>query len=233
MQATINASRQVTPLLDEQIARLRQRVMGSVLTHDDSRYEQVRRGWNLSIDQYPALILVASDADDVAAGVQFAADNNLGIAVQSTGHGLLYPADDNMLIVTTLMSSVSIDPETQTARVGAGSLWNKVLNAAAEYGLAPLLGSSPYVGVIGYTLGGGMGWLARKYGLAADSVVAIEIVTPDGVQRRASATENAELFWGLRGGSGNFGVVTAHRVQALPGQDPVWRQPYLLGGKRR
>ncbi len=216
MQATINASRQATLSMDEQIARLRQKVMGSVLTRDDSRYEQTRRGWNLSINQYPALILVASDAADVAAGVQFARDNDMGIAVQSTGHGMLYPADDNLLIVTTLLSSVSIDPETQTARVGAGVIWNKVLNAAAEYGLAPLLGSSPNVGVIGYTLGGGMGWLARKYGLAADSVLAIEIVTPDGVQRRASTTENAELFWGLRGGGGNFGVVTAMEFKLYP-----------------
>ncbi len=216
MQATINSSRQVTLSMDEQIALLRQQVLGNVLTREDSRYEQTRRGWNLSINQYPAVILVATDAADVAAGIQFASDNQMGIAVQSTGHGLLYPADDNMLIVTTLMSSVSIDPETRTARVGAGAIWGKVLTAAAQYGLAPLLGSSPEVGVVGYTMGGGMGWLARKYGLAADSVLAIEIVTPDGVQRRASATENSELFWGLRGGGGNFGVVTAMEFKLYP-----------------
>ncbi len=198
------------------VERLRALVSGSVLTPADPRYDQMRRGWNLSIDQYPALILVADDAADVAAGVQFARANQLGVAVQSTGHGLLRPANDALLIITSRLTSVSIDPDRRTARVEAGVIWQHVLDEAAAYGLAPLLGSSPYIGVVGYTLGGGMGWLARKYGLAADSVRAIEIVTPDGVQRHASATENAELFWGLRGGGGNFGVVTALEISLYP-----------------
>ncbi len=195
---------------------LRKQVRGTVLTPNHPGYDQVRRGWNLSIDQYPALIVVAADAADVAAGVRFARDNGLGVAVQSTGHGIMQPADDALLIVTSRMNAVHVNADAQTAWVEAGAIWKQVLDAAQPVGLAPLLGSTPYVGVVGYTLGGGMGWLARKYGLAADSVRSIEVVTPDGRLRRASATENADLFWGLRGGGGNFGVVTALEIDLYP-----------------
>ncbi len=198
------------------VQQLKQQVRGTVLTPDHAGYDQIRRGWNLSVDQYPALILVATSAGDVAAGVRFAREEGYGVAVQSTGHGVLHAADDSLLIITSLMDKVEIDPELQTARVGAGVMWKQVLEAGKAYGLAPLLGSTPYVGVVGYTLGGGMGWLARKYGYAADSVRWIEIVTPDGELRRASKDENSELFWALRGGGGNFGVVTAMEFDLYP-----------------
>lgn len=196
--------------------RLRQQVSGAVLTGDDSDYDQIRRGWDLTIDHHPALILVPDDAADIAEGVRFARESGLAVAVQSTGHGMLYPADDSLLIVTSRMASVQVDAGTRTARVEAGVIWQQVLDAATPHGLAPLLGSSPYVGVVGYMLGGGIGWLARRYGFGADSLRRIDIVTADGVLRHTSPTENGDLFWGLRGGGGNFGVVTAMELDLYP-----------------
>lgn len=195
---------------------LQAQVSGSVLMPGDPDYETVRRGWNLVIDHHPAVILVANNAHDVLAGVRYAREAGLGVAVQSTGHGIQHPADDALLIITSRMNAVHVDPEARTARVEAGVVWHQVIAAAIPYGLAPLLGSSPHVGVMGYTLGGGIGWLARRYGLAADSVHWIDIVTADGVLRHASPTENSELFWGLRGGGGNFGVVTAMGFSLYP-----------------
>ncbi len=195
---------------------LQAQVSGQVLTPDHPHYNEFRLSWNRSNDQYPALILAAENVEDVVAGVRFAEAADLNIAVQSTGHGHQFPADDALLIITSNMKGVHVDPEARTARVEAGVLWGEVLAHTTPHGLAPLLGSSPYVGVVGYTLGGGIGWLARKFGLAADSVRRIELVTADGFWRRASATENPELFWGLRGGGGNFGVVTALEFDLYP-----------------
>ncbi|MBI5929848.1 MAG: FAD-binding oxidoreductase [Chloroflexi bacterium] len=195
---------------------LQQQMQGRVLTPEDADYEQLRRGWNLTINQYPSLILVAETVEDVVAGVRYARETGLGVAVQSTGHGLQIPANNSLLILTSRLNAIEIDAQARTARMEAGVVWGKVVEKAVPYGLAPLLGSSPHVGVVGYTLGGGIGWLARKYGLAADSVRSIDLVTPDGVLRHTSPTENADLFWGLRGGGGNFGVVTALEVELFP-----------------
>jgi hypothetical protein len=195
---------------------LQQQVSGIVLTPDHPDYEQARRAWDLTLNHYPALILIPDNAEDVAAGVRFARDAGLGIAVQSTGHGMQYPADDNLLIITSRMASVQVDAEARTARAEAGAVWKDILDQSTPHGLAPLLGSTPHVGVVGYTLGRGIGWLSRKYGFAADSVRWIDLVTADGVLRRASPTENSDLFWGLRGGGGNFGVVTALEFDLYP-----------------
>jgi FAD/FMN-containing dehydrogenase len=198
------------------VEQLQQQITGSVLTPDHPDYEQTRRAWDLSINQHPALILVPENADDVVAGVRSAKEAGLGIAVQSTGHGMLYPADDNLLIITSKLKGVHVDAAARTARAEAGVLWDAVIDAGTPHGLAPLLGSAPHVGVVGYTLGRGIGWLSRKYGFAADSVRSIDIVTADGVLRHASATENSDLFWGLLGGGGNFGVVTAMEFSLYP-----------------
>jgi len=200
----------------EAAQELQAQIHGRVITPDGADYDQLRQPWSLSVNQHPALILVPEDTDDVVAGVRFARETGLGVAVQSTGHGPQRPADDSLLILTSRLASVEVDPEARVARVGAGVLWHHVLAVTAQYGLAPLLGSSPHVGVVGYSLGGGIGWLVRRYGLAADSVRAVELVTADGVLRRASADENADLFWGLRGGGGNFGVVTALEFELYP-----------------
>jgi FAD/FMN-containing dehydrogenase len=187
-----------------------------VLSPQDANYDQTRRAWNLALQHHPALILIAADAQDVQAAVLFAREAGLGVAVQLTGHGLQQTADDNLLIVTSRMTGVQVDAQARTARVEAGVLWNQVLAQASEHGLAPLLGSAPHVGVVGYTLGGGIGWLARKYGLAADSVRSLDVVTADGTLRHASATENSDLFWAIRGGGGGFGIVTAMEFALYP-----------------
>lgn len=191
------------------IEDLKQQVTGDVLIVDDADYETARLTWNRSTNQFPAVIVVASNPDDVIAAVNFARENSMGIAVQSTGHGTQRPADNALLIITSRMTGVEINAEAQTATVEAGVKWQGVVDKCLLHGLAPLLGTSPNVGVIGYTLGGGIGWLARRYGLAVDSVRSLDIVTPDGVLRHVSATENSDLFFGVCGGGGNFGVVTA------------------------
>jgi hypothetical protein len=127
------------------------------------------------------------------------------------------------MLVTSRLNAVSVDVQQRTARVAAGARWQHVLDAATPHGLAPLLGTSPHVGVVGYTVGGGIGWLGRLYGLAADSVLSIDVVTPDGELRRTSATENLDLFWAIRGGGGNFGVITAMEFKLYP-------VPTLYGG---
>ncbi len=206
----------VAQLTQASLNELRSQVRGEVLTPGDSRYEEARKAWNLAVSQHPALIVVAHNASDVMVAVRFAEKAGLGIGVQSTGHGTVRSADGHLLIVTSRMTGVRVDAQRQTAWVEAGTKWGMVLEAAQAVGLAPLLGSSPGVGVVGYTLGGGMGWLARKYGLAAASVHSFELVTPDGRLVQASATENSDLFWALRGGGGNFGVITAMNIQLYP-----------------
>ena len=173
---------------DEYLEQLQSEVKGSVILRHDAGYDAARRGWNLTVDQRPALIVAAREAGDVTAAVRYARHTGLGIAVQSTGHGVP-AADDTLLILTTALTDVRIDAATQTAWVGTGAQWGMVLEAAQRHGLAPLLGSSPNVGVIGYTLGGGMGWLARKHGLALDSVLAFDVVTADGRSLRVSERE--------------------------------------------
>lgn len=198
------------------IEHLREAVSGRVITPDDDAYDQSRSAWDLTYKSYPAVIVVAQNTQDIVAAVNFAHEANLSIAVQSTGHGMQYAADDNLLIITSQMRGVTVDVHENTARAEAGAIWKDILDKSTPLGLAPLLGSSPHVGVVGYTLGRGIGWLSRRYGFAADSLRGIELVTSDGKIRRASPTEHAELFWGLRGGGGNFGVVTALEFELYP-----------------
>ena len=196
--------------------RLHLSLLGQAVAPGEPGYDELRAAWNLTVDQRPALIVIAQSATDIAEAVQFAAASNLPAAVQATGHGVLRPANDGLLIVTSRLTHVSINAEARTAWVSAGAKWGKVLAQAQAVGLAPLLGSSPDVGAIGYTLGGGMGWLARKYGLSIDSVNCFEVVTADGRIVEASETRNSDLFWGLRGGGGNLGVVTGMEVRLYP-----------------
>ena len=198
------------------VEQLKMQVQGAVIVPGDADYDTARMAWNLTVTQHPDMIVVAESAADVAAAVRFAVDNGLGVAIQSTGHGITLPADGALLIVTSRLTALQVNAQAQTAWVSAGLQWKHVLAEAQKYGLAPLLGSSPEVGVMGYTLGGGMGWLARKYGLATDSVRMFEVVTAAGEVIRASATENADLFWALRGGGGSFGVVTGMEIRLYP-----------------
>ncbi len=197
-------------------SQLQSRIQGAVITPADPEYNPARQAWNLSVDQHPALIVLAEEAGDVAAAVQYAVENELNISVQATGHGLAQPAEGTLLVVTSRMKSIRVDTAARTAWIGAGAKWGEVLAQTQPVGLAPLLGSSPDVGVVGYTLGGGYGWLGRKFGLAADSVRFFELVTADGHTLRASAEENSDLFWGLRGGGGSLGIVTGMVIDLYP-----------------
>ena len=199
------------------LEELREHVAGDVFAPGDEGFETGRSTWNLSYAaQVPALVIMAATAGDVAAAVRYANEHELGTAVQATGHGVIEPANGALLINTAAMKGVTIRPEEKTAYVEAGAVWGDVLAPAQEVGLAPLLGSSPGVGAVGYTLGGGMGWLVRKYGLAADSVRYFDVVTADGEQRRVSNDENSDLFWGLRGGRSTLAVVTGMEIDLFP-----------------
>jgi FAD/FMN-containing dehydrogenase len=189
---------------------------GRVLRPGSDDYEAERLPWQRKYDPRPAVIVQAAGVDDVRAAIALARDQERPLAVQTTGHGTVAPADDTVLLKTTAFSAVEIDPARRIARARAGAVWRDVIFAAAPHGLAPLSGTSADVGVTGYTLGGGAGWLSRTYGFAADSVLRAELVTADGEVVKASADERPDLFWALRGGGGNFGVVTELEFRLHP-----------------
>ncbi|MBK1788282.1 FAD-binding oxidoreductase [Prauserella cavernicola] len=192
-------------------------VRGAVHVPGEPGYDDERHGFQLALAHRPTAVVGALDAEDVRAAVAYASAHGLGVAVQATGHGLSVAAGaDALLISTRCLDSVRVDPVARTAWVGAGVRWQRVLDAAAEHGLAPLSGSSPHVGVVSYTLGGGLGPLARRYGYAADRIREAELVTADGTLRRVSAETEPELCWALRGGGGNVGVVTGLEIGLVP-----------------
>ena len=195
---------------------LRSQVHGPVYAAGDDGLAGEVAAWNVAVQHTPAVAVGATCAADVAAAVSWAVAQGLGVAVQATGHGPVRNAAGSLMITTRRMQGVSIDPGRRIARVEAGVKWARVLELAADHGLAGLCGSSSDVGVVGYTLGGGMGSLGRKFGFSADHVHALEIVTADGRLRRASADTEPELFWAVRGGKGNFGIVTAIEIELMP-----------------
>jgi len=195
---------------------LRKQIKGQVIAPADPEYNSARKAWNLSVDQHPALIVIAQSSEDIRDSVRYAKANALKVTVQATGHGVIRVADGSLLINTSKLIDVRVDAKAQIAWVSAGAKWAHVLAKTNEVGLAPLLGSTPDVGAVGYTLGGGMGWLARKFSLSADSVTRFEVVTVDGEIITASATQNSDLFWALRGGGGNFGIVTGMEIKLYP-----------------
>ncbi|XRQ11196.1 FAD-binding oxidoreductase [Actinomadura welshii] len=162
------------------------------------------------------LVIEATSPADVRAAVLRARGRGLPLTVQATGHGTLVPPDEGVLLKTSRMARVLIDPSRRAARVGPGARWSDVIAAAAPLGLAPLSGSHASVGVTGYTLGGGVGWLSRRHGFAADQVLRADVVTAEGRALTADAARNADLFWALRGGGGNFGVVTSLEFRLHP-----------------
>ena len=185
---------------------------------DHGRWEQARLAWNRAVDQRPAAVVLAEGVGDVVAAVRLAREHGLRVAPQTTGHGAAALGDlaGTLMVKTAAMRGVQIDPTKRLARSDAGALWMDVVQPAASHGLAALAGSSAGVGVAGYTLGGGIGWLGRRHGLAANSVRAVEIVTADGELVRADADHDCDLFWALRGGGGGLGVVTAIEFDLLP-----------------
>ncbi len=196
---------------------------GAILPGDPD-WDAARTPWNVAVDQRPAAVTYPRGADDVVAALTAARRHGLRVAVQGTGHsaaGLAAQGGlaDTLLLNMSRMRSVTIDPAARTARVEAGVVWAEVTQPAAEHGLAALAGSSPDVGVVGYTLGGGLSWMARAHGLAANQVIAAEVVTADAQQRVVDATHEPELFWALRGGGGNVAVVTALQFRLLEIRD--------------
>jgi FAD/FMN-containing dehydrogenase len=201
--------------------RLRTRLDGELVTPDDPRWEAARQPFNLVADQRPAAVANVAGEDDVVEVVRFAAANGLRVAPQSTGHNAVPIGweDETILLRTTNMRRAIVDPVARRARVRAGARWGDVTPAASAHGLAPLHGSSPGVGIAGYTLGGGLSFYGRRHGLAANSVVAIDVVTADGELVHASADSEPDLFWALRGGGGSFGVVTGIEFELYPVED--------------
>ncbi|MGH3505518.1 MAG: FAD-binding oxidoreductase [Nocardioidaceae bacterium] len=181
-------------------------------------WDEARVAWNLAVDQQPAAVMPAASTADVVDAFALAHARGWRVAAQGTGHNPapLGSLTDTLLVKTAPMREVSVDPDLRRARTGGGALWGDVATAAGAHGLAPLAGSSADVGVVGYTLGGGLSWLGRLHGLASNSVTAIEVVTPDGVVRHADNTSEPDLFWALRGGGGSFGVVTALEFTLYP-----------------
>ena len=194
---------------------------GAVYLPGDAGYDEARTPWNVAVDQRPAAVAFPANAVETAQLVRAAVAAGLRVAPQSTGHnaGPLGRLDDVVIVRTSGMTHVDIDPARQRARVGGGALWLPVVEAAAAQGFAVLHGSSPDVGVAGYSLGGGIFMYSRKLGMQTNNITGVELVTATGSIVWASATENAELFWAVRGGGGNFGIVTALEFAIFPFQD--------------
>ncbi|QFY09106.1 FAD-binding protein [Nonomuraea phyllanthi] len=203
---------------------LRRAVSGRVLLPGEPEFEQAARPWNLAVTQRVAAVVEAADAADVAALVRYARQAGLTITAQPSGHGATGDADGVILLRTGRLDELTVHPDERWARVGAGVMWGRVQAEAGAHGLTGLAGSTPAVSVVGYLLGGGLSWFSRRYGWASGSVRAFEIVDTDGRQARVSAGSDAELFWALRGGGGDYAVVTAVEIDLYPA-------PSVYGGR--
>jgi FAD/FMN-containing dehydrogenase len=210
----------ISPVLGEAtVQELREAIHGNVLRPDDARYSEACRIWNGAFDaRRPALIVECSGAADVITAVGFARSNDLAIAVRGGGHSIagFSSCDDGIVIDLSAMRSVRVDPDRRRAHVGGGAIWSDVDHETQAHALGTTGGLVSTTGVAGFTLGGGIGWLMRKCGLACDNLISADVVTADGRLVHASESENAELFWGLRGGGGNFGIVTQFELALHP-----------------
>ena len=202
-------------------------IRGRIATSSDSDWDEARQAWNLAADQRPEAVALVASADDVSKVIRFARENDLKVAGQGTGHGAmaLGSLDGVILVKTERMRDVAIEGEK--ARAEAGALAEDVAEAASTQGMCSMPGTSPNVGVVGYTLGGGLSWFGRKYGWACNRVSALEVVTADGEPRTVNAASDPDLFWALRGGGGGYAIVTALHVELLP-IDEVYAGSLLL-----
>ncbi len=205
-------------LSDAAIQRLRRSVRGTILRHADEGYDAARTVWNGMIDRRPSLIVRCADAADVAQAIAFARANGLRIAVRGGGHNAagLAVCDNGLVVDLSSMNAIDVDPIRRTARAGGGTTWGEFDRATQAHALATTGGAISTTGIAGLTLGGGLGWLMRSYGLACDNLVSVDLVTADGRSLTASETQNADLFWGIRGGGGNFGVITSFEYRLHP-----------------
>jgi hypothetical protein len=208
------------------IEELRTRFRGALLQPGEEGYDEARRVWNGEIDRRPALIARCAGADDVVEAIRFARERDFAVSVRGGGHSVAGHAvcDDGVMIDLSLMKAVGVDPERRTARAAGGLLWSELDRATNRFGLATTGGIISHTGIGGLTLGGGLGHLMRKHGLTVDNLLGVELVTATGERIRADAETEPELFWGLRGGGGNFGVATAFEYRLHP------VGPLVLGG---
>ena len=214
----------VAPALEApEIGELRADFRGSLFLAGDPGYEERRRVWNGSIDRHPAVIARCAGVVDVIRTVNFARERGLRLAVRGGGHNIAGNAlcDGGVVIDLSGMRSIRVDPARRTVRVEGGATWGELDRETHAFGLATTGGVVSTTGVGGLTLGGGIGWLARSYGLASDNLVSVDVVTADGELRTASATDDPDLFWGLRGGGGNFGVATSLEFRLHPVREVV------------
>lgn len=205
-------------LLKVNIDEFKTHFRGEVILPEDADYNEVRQIWNAMIDRKPSLIARCTSPEDVVRAIEFGRTQNLLISIRGGGHNIAGNAvcDDGLMIDLSLMKEVQVDLTTSRASVGPGCTLNDFDEAVQVHGLATPLGINSTTGVAGLTLGGGFGWLSRKYGMTIDNLLSAEVVTADGSQLHASESENADLFWALRGGGGNFGVVTRFEFQLHP-----------------
>ena len=198
---------------------------GELVRPDDAGYDEHRKVWNGSIDRRPALIARCAGVADVRAAVRLARAQDLLVAVRGGGHSFpgLSVCDDGMVIDLGLMKGIRVDPEARTARAQAGVLLGELDRETQAFGLAVPSGIVTHTGLAGLTLGGGIGWIMRKYGLTIDQLLSVDVVTADGEFVKASEDQNADLFWGVRGGGGNFGIVTEFEFRLNPcGSRRLW-----------
>jgi FAD/FMN-containing dehydrogenase len=213
--ARLDASPQKSALSDAAVDKFKTEILGGVLRPNDAGYDEARKVWNGMINRRPAIIVRVEGPTDVIAAVNFARSTNLSIAVRGGGHS--FPGhsmcDDGMVIDFSGMKGVWVDQAKKTARAQPGATWSHFDHATQLHGLATTGGLISHTGISGLTLGGGIGWLMRKYGLTCDNLLSADVVTADGQFIIASSKHNEDLFWGLRGGGGNFGVVTSYEYQ--------------------
>ena len=210
------------------LQQFRAGVRGALILPGDAGYEDARKVWNGMIDKRPALIARCAGVADVIRAVHFARTHNLLVSVRGGGHNIPGNAvcEGGLMIDLSRMKSVRVDPLRRTARAEGGVTWGEFDHETQAFGLATTGGTDSTTGIAGLTLGGGLGWLAGKYGLACDNLLSVDLVTADGQLLTASATENADLFWGVRGGGGNFGVVTSFEYRLHP-VGPVLAGPVM------
>lgn len=208
----------MTTLLNEATERLKGKVKGQVVLPDDPNYDEVRAIWNAMIDRRPAVIVQCANADDVPHAIQFARQNGLDISIRGAGHNIAGNAvcEGGMMIDLSTMRNVRVDTAKRRAYVEPGATLADFDEAVQKHGLTTPVGINSTTGIAGLTLGGGFGWLTRKYGMTIDNLVSADVVTADGKKIRASENENADLFWAIRGGGGNFGVVTQFEFNLHP-----------------